>query len=111
MEFALEYNVHVHLVCHMRKQGSEEEIPNKFSIKGTGAITDMVANAFVVWRNKKKEEFQKDGNHEKDNEPDMILDCVKQRKTGVEPRYHFWFDPGSCQFMERSEGMPTQYLF
>ncbi len=33
----------------------EETQPNKFDIKGTGAITDLVDNVFIVWRNKKKE--------------------------------------------------------
>lgn len=111
VEFALQNKVHVHLVCHMRKQGSEEEIPNKFSIKGTGAISDMVDNVFVVWRNKKKEELTQQGDNSKAAEPDMILDCVKQRKTGVEPRFMFWFDPASCQYLERSGDIPKQYVY
>lgn len=55
MEFAGEHNVHVHLVVHIRKKRDESEIPGKMDVKGSGAITDMVDNVFIIWRNKPKE--------------------------------------------------------
>ena len=40
----------------IRKLQDETKIPGKFDVKGTGAITDMVHNVFIWWRNKPKEE-------------------------------------------------------
>ena len=48
-------NVHVHLVHHIRKGESEHDRPNKFDLKGSGAIADLADQIFIVWRNKKRE--------------------------------------------------------
>lgn len=67
-EYALENKVHVHLVVHMRKGETEEKPPGKFDVKGTGGITDMVSNVFIIWRNKRKERLlrnDKDSDREK----------------------------------------------
>ena len=111
VDFALENNVHVHLVSHVRKKGSENDMPGKFDIKGTGAIIDMVSNAFIVWRNKPKEMKKKEGEFVDKKEPDAILSCVKQRKTGVEPMYKLWFDGNSRQFLPHEEEFPKTYIF
>jgi len=111
VDFALENNVHVHLVVHVRKQANEDSIPGKFDVKGTGAIIDMVSNSFVVWRNKPKEMTAKEGGHVKDSDPDTVLNCVKQRKTGVEPMYNLWFDKHSRQYLGHRDDMPKQYIF
>lgn len=109
MEFAGEHGVHVHLVVHMRKGENEAKIPGKFDIKGTGAISDMVDNVFVVWRNKPKETKVAAG--EKVLEADTIIDCVKQRETGVEPRIGLYFHKPSCQFVDHEDSPTRQYIF
>lgn len=110
-DFAVENNVHVHLVVHVRKRGNENDIPGKFDIKGTGAIIDMVSNAFIVWRNKEKEEKRMSGSLINDKDPDAVLKCVKQRKTGVEPMYQLWFSPQSRQYRGHRDEPDKQYIF
>lgn len=110
MDFALESKIHIHLVCHVRKQGDESTIPNKFSIKGTGAIIDMVNNAFIVWRNKEKETKRSQGIHVSESDPDVVIDCVKQKKTGKEPRFAMWFHKPSHQFVENFNSEPRTYI-
>jgi twinkle protein len=107
MEFAGKNNVHVLLVVHMRKREDENKVPNKMDIKGTGAITDMVDNCFIWWRNKKKEEIQSVN----PNESDAVLNCVKQRDTGEEPMIGLFFHKASCQFLDSANDPPKQYIY
>ena len=117
MEFAGKHNVHVHLVVHTRKREDENKIPGKMDLKGTGAISDMVHNVFILWRNKPKED--RAAGHGKKNgdnstgmsiEPDAVLNCVKQRETGVEPMVGLFFHPGSCQFTDNADDPPKRYI-
>jgi len=115
MEFSREHNVHVHVVVHMRKRDDENKVPNKMDIKGTGALTDMVDNVFIVWRNKPKEADMRSGDERKISEakgkPDAILKVVKQRETGIEPTYGLWWHGPSNRFLGFS-GEPTkQYIY
>jgi len=104
-----EHNVHVHLVVHVRKKEDEHKIPGKLDIKGTGAITDMVDNVFIWWRNKLKEDAATNGKINK-NDTDAVLNVVKQRETGEEPLYGFYFHRGSCQFLDGPDDGPKNYL-
>lgn len=106
MELAGEHDVHVHLVVHIRKQMDESRMPGKFDVKGTGAITDMVHNVFIWWRNKPKEE----GAAEVQYSFDAMLNCVKQRETGEEPLYGLYFHKDSCQFTCDENEPPKQYV-
>lgn len=107
MEFAGAHDVHVHLVVHMRKGENEDNIPGKFDIKGSGAITDMVDNVFIWWRNKAKEQ----GCGKTTTDADAVLNCVKQRETGVEPIVGLFFHPASCQFTDGPGDSPKQYIY
>jgi twinkle protein len=107
MEFSGKNNVHSMLVVHMRKREDELKIPGKMDIKGTGAITDMVDNCFVWWRNKKKEE---EGSPKLSTDADSVLNCVKQRDTGEEPCYGLFFHKPSCQFTDSPEEPPKRYI-
>lgn len=97
--FAQAHNVHIHLVHHVRKGESEHKCPGKFDIKGAGAITDMVDNVFIVWRNKQAEQS---GN----GEATCIVDCAKQRNGEFEGKFGFWFDIDSQQYLE-TQGVPA----
>lgn len=100
--FAVAHSVHVHLVHHVRKGESEHKAPGKFDIKGAGAITDMVDNVFIVWRNKKAEQ-------DKNGEPTCIVSCEKQRNGEFEGKFGFWFDVDSQQYLERTDMAATRY--
>ncbi len=114
-EFALHNDVHVHLVCHSRKGTKESEMLDKFSVKGTGAITDMVDNVFLVWRNKVKEKKLQDAKDEgtkkrlREENPDCVLSCCKQRNGDWEGQVRLWFDPASLQYVEGWGVQPKRY--
>lgn len=119
VEFGMRHDVHMHLVVHMRKGDDESRRPGKFDIKGSGGISDVVNNVLIAWRNKRKEAV-KSGEEVIDDpieregilaKSDMIINCVKQKKTGIEGGYGLWFHPESCQFLEHPDACPKQYVF
>jgi twinkle protein len=118
--FAQARKVHVHLVHHVRKGEDEDKIPGKFDAKGAGAITDMVDNVFIVWRNKKAERGDNKKAERVDNrkvergdnkelKPTAMLRCDKQRNGEWEGMLGFWFHPESMQYLERIDGIPMRY--
>ena len=92
--------LHIHIVAHSRKRESEKGIMDKFDIKGSGTITDLVDNVFTIWRNKKKEDDAEKPipNQEIQNKPDAIIKCDKQRHGEWEGMVGLWFDPASLQY-------------
>lgn len=99
---ARDTNTHVHVVVHARK-GDESKPATKFDVRGSGAITDLADNVFVVWRNKRKElESRKPNPDPKVMErSDALLICDKQRHGESEGTYGLWFHHASQQFTER----------
>lgn len=107
-EIANSTKVHIHLVAHIRKAGSETAIPGKFDLKGSGSLSDLVDNIFIIWRNKEKEQSVRDGDGKLADAPDAILKIDKQRNNGTEGSYHLWFDRGSCQYLESRHALPRR---
>ena len=99
---AKNYQIHIHLVHHMRKKESETSVPDKFDVKGAGELVDLVDNLFIVFRNKQKENDVESGKKiEGDNwgvVPDAYLICAKQRHFTWEGKIALWFDKGSLQY-------------
>ena len=96
---ARDYQIHVHLVHHIRKPADESHKPNKYDYKGSGAITDQVDNVISVWRNKVKEKKRDEGKDVSDAEPDSLLICDKQRNGEWEGSIGLWFERESQQFV------------
>lgn len=97
-------NVHIHIVHHLKKpKGGEGDKPDKSDVKGSGAITDQPDNLFLVWRNKPKEESRKAGKQDKENEPDSVVFCRKQRNYegngDNEPTVLLWYHKDSLQYV------------
>lgn len=91
-------NIHIHLVHHARKDRDETRPPRKMDALGASAITNLVDNVFVVWRNKAKYE----SDHPNQNEPDAVLICDKQRHgTGWEGVQSLAYHQRSQQYIER----------
>lgn len=114
MEFAMHNGVQVHLVAHSRKRSAEQDMPDKMDVKGTGAITDMVDNVFLVWRNKPKEEaVQKsamgDPGQKLRGAPDCVINCCKQRHGEWEGKVGLFFDKKSLQYVENEGDSPAEY--
>lgn len=97
---ARDNQVHVHLIHHTRKPTNENHIPDKYDNKGSGAITDLVDNVMMVWRNKAKEDDRKAKGHlsTKQTEHDAAILCRKQRNGEDEPTIRLWFDRDSQQY-------------
>ena len=100
---------HIHLILHIKKLKDEETIPNKFDIKGTGAISDLVDNIFIVYRNKKKENKFRDTGIIEADDYDALLLIEKQRNAedvdaGAVP---LWFDHKSMQYMDNRFDRPS----
>lgn len=103
---ARDNQVHVHLIHHLKKPSNETSIPDKHDSKGSGAITDLVDNVMMVWRNKAKEDDikAKGSFATKKNEHDAAVLCRKQRNGEDEPTILLWFDRDSQQFRDSSDG-------
>jgi len=106
---ARDHNIHIHLVHHIRKLGSEEVQPSKTDIKGSGAIADQVDNVLLMWRNKKKEHDVQNGQIPDHKKPDALLMCEKQRNGEAEEWYSLWFNRDSQQFVDESGGVPMSF--
>ncbi len=106
---ARDHNVHIHLVHHIRKLESEEKLPNKNDVKGTGAIADQVDNVLLMWRNKQKERMLRDGKEIIGVAADAILMCEKQRNGENENSYQLWYHKDSQQFVEDENAVPMAF--
>lgn len=98
---AKDTGLHIHLVAHSRKGRTEDERIGKFDIKGASEITDQADNVFTLWRNKPKERLQAAADHTKDEEPDAILSCDKQRHGEWEGQIKLWYRLKSMQYTMR----------
>lgn len=105
---AKRHNVHVHLVCHMRKGNDENTRPGKFDIRGAAEISDLADNVLVIYRNKPKEEAQKKresgqmlsrAEEMELSKPDTILRVDKNRANGEEASFGLWYHQGAMQFL------------
>lgn len=104
---AKDYGSHIHLIHHLRKGGKESDMPDKSDVKGSGAITDQADNLLLVWRNKPKEDEIAAGKFAKQEEPDALVICKKQRNgTGWEGPIKLWFHKPSMQYV----GSPNALL-
>jgi len=109
--FADKEDVHIVLIVHMRKPEDEFSIGNKYSIKGSGAISDLVDNVLIWHRNKKKEKetLENDGVPDP-TKIDNMIKSDKQRDNGREFFLGLWFTGfDSRQFVESYEEPPYNY--
>ncbi|MCQ9615926.1 AAA family ATPase [Paenalcaligenes niemegkensis] len=110
---AREYNIHIHIVHHVRKGENEDKVPGKFDSKGTGAVVDQVDQMLTVWRNKKKEraveKAQRTGeviDDKTQNSPDALLICDKNRHGEWEGTIALWYHAPSLQYTGDNRRLP-----
>jgi len=118
-DFKNKHNAHVVLVTHSRKSDSEEKPTGKMDVKGTGAITDLVDNVFIIWRNKIREralqaieagEMVDKKDEEYSKMPGALLILDKQRNgEGWEGKVPLDFDQPSNQYL--GMGKANQYNY
>jgi twinkle protein len=108
-DVAKETKLHIHLVHHLRKSGEGDKIAEKKDIKGSGIITDLVDNVFLVARNRKKEKETEVNLLPDNTKPDTFLVCAKQRNGDWEGTLGFWYDKKSQLFTEEF-GITTNFM-
>lgn len=106
---ARDFNVHIHLVHHIKKLNNETDMPNKFDVRGAGEICDQVDNLLLVWRNKKKENDMRAGKKVAADEADAFLICDKQRNGDWEGRIALFFNAESEQFVAHNGASPLDF--
>lgn len=100
----------IHLVAHTKKLSDEGKRPNKYDVSGSSAITDLVDNVLLFWRNKPKEADRRAGGSKLVNEPDAVLMCCKQRELGEEPEFALWYDKDSQGYVETPGGKAINFM-
>lgn len=109
------FGIHIHLVHHLKKPPNEADKPDKHHAKGSGALTDILDNLFLIWRNKPKEDdLRANGPMAKRaSEPDTMLYCKKQRiyhgNEDNEPTIGLWRHKDGAHYIE-SHGASAQYF-
>lgn len=118
-DFVKLHHCHLILVVHLRKGMDESQPVGKFSVKGSGAITDMADSLLLIWRNKAKEAARKAELASGGSKPmpqklvdqsDTTLNCEKQRNGESEPWAALTFDPTSTQFLPNGNVSPKKYV-
>jgi twinkle protein len=101
---AKRWNVHVHLVCHMRKAGDANHKNGKNDIRGAAEISDLADNVYILRRNKTKEkqlELQAMSlpyDEELILKPCAILAQEKNRDHSIETEFGLYYDMKSGQY-------------
>lgn len=118
-DFARDTAVHCHLIVHPRKSTDEFVIPSKMDIRGSAALTDLVDNVVIIWRNKLKERDLEDAkreglNMEKVDEiaakPDLLFRLEKQRNGSWEGPIALWYDPATGQYRGAQHEKRRRYI-
>ena len=102
VRFGQETGVHMHVVAHCRKPLNETQVPTKYDIRGSAAISDQAHNVITVWADKaKKDKLLSDPHNEALlAKPDAAVTIEKQRNSHFEGRLKYWFDELSFRFTD-----------
>lgn len=80
-DFASNFKSHIHLVAHPRKANNDEDVIGKSDVAGSGDITNLADNVFVLHR---FSEDEKNKRAEKNKEDvDSLLFVKKNREMGT----------------------------
>lgn len=116
-EFATRNNVHVHLVAHTRKAENDHNSSSRLDVRGSGAITDLAHNVFVIWKNSKKQlevsKYTDEGKSAPEDlltQADAVFVCDKQRDGDWVGKVSLWFDVESQQYTQVQYDPPIIYI-
>jgi twinkle protein len=110
---AIELNIHIHLIHHVKKSNSVSDHLDVFSVKGAGELTDLAFNVVLVYRNQDKIFAEKTGDWSKvePDAPDSYLELVKQRNGDVTNKlWAFWFHGDSKQWLKHPTASPELFI-
>ena len=104
VRLAQETGLHVHVITHCRKppSGKDDNVPSRYDIRGSGAISDQAHNVIAVWMNKAKyaklEQFP--GDMEAHADPCAVVKVDKQRNGKWEGAMKLWHHEASLRFCD-----------
>lgn len=113
VDWAIENNVHVHIVAHAKKGEKDRGAPETADIKGAMEIGANAFNIISVWRNRRLEEqiqaarlAESEGRQsaegiplkELEQKPGVILNVAKQRNGDWEGKAGLWFDQETYRY-------------
>ena len=100
VNWAIEKNVHLHLVAHARKAGKDGGVPETEDIKGASEIGANAFNIITIYRNKKLESdvISAQDRPEFTEDPGVTLNVAKQRLGDFEGRIKMYFSTKTYQY-------------
>lgn len=109
VDWAVDNNVHLHLVAHSRKGERDRGPPETEDIKGAMEIGANAFNIITVWRNRKREEALQEATTEPErleaeSRPSAILNVAKQRNGDYEGKVKLWFDMETYRYRSSEDG-------
>lgn len=116
VDWAISRNVHLHLVAHSRKGGSDRGVPETGDVKGAMEIGANAFNILTVWRNKKLEDQIKAAQTDEERErleqkAGVLLNIAKQRNGDFEGKIGLWFDVRSYRYRSSASHMADQRTY
>lgn len=110
--FAINNNVHVHIVAHPRKDKDENSAPGMMDVNGGASVVGQPDNVISVWRNKKKEETSQEASGDtatNQSKPDTIVYIRKQRFNGNEFKIKLRYAKAWNRFTAEKEGREPRF--
>lgn len=103
-DFAKDNNVHVHIVTHTNKLGTNNEPPTKMSVSGAKEITNLADNVIAWW--KVPEDLRDDYGG-----ADSLCAILANRVFGDEPTAKLMYDQSLKRYGETREELLRDYKF
>ncbi len=85
-------------------------MPDKFSVKGAGEITDLADNVLIIHRNQTKMDDIQNGIPTDDTEHDGYMICSKQRNGEFEGKFGFFWNNESQQWTDVIGAKPMPWF-
>jgi twinkle protein len=103
VDWAVQHEVHLHLVAHSRMGEKGQGAPETEDIKGAMEIGANAFNILTVWRNRRHEEEIQAAETEAlkaelNQKPGVILNVAKQRNGDFEGKVGLWFDQDTYRY-------------
>jgi twinkle protein len=112
VDWSISNNVHLHLVAHSRKGGSDAGAPETEDIKGAMEIGANAFNIVTVWRHRQLEDdirkLEMAGASEQQlapykEKPGVLMNIAKQRNGDFEGKVGLWFDQNTYRYYSSHE--------
>lgn len=116
VDWAINRDVHLHLVAHSRKGERDRGAPETGDIKGAMEVGANAFNVLTVWRNRKLEDQIKVCQDEEEmaaleQKPGVLLNVAKQRNGDFEGKVGLWFDVKTYRYRSSASRQADQRTY